>query len=94
MAILPRPAIPLAPLARPSKRKVGAQLERNFGIETTLPGLEPSVDCMERMSSENSPSIMNSVTLLVGDSKQMLDSVSQDLRPPRLHSAERQGMVL
>ena len=93
-AVLPRPAMPLTPLARPSKRRVGAQVKRNLGIETTLPGLDPSVDCMERMSLEKSPPDPRSITVLVGNSPQILGSVAQALLPLRLHSAERQGTGL
>lgn len=44
IVFLPRPATPTVPLERPSKMKVGAQVKRNLGTETTFPGLEPLVD--------------------------------------------------
>lgn len=42
--VRPSPAMPMALLARPSRRKVGAQEKRNFDTETTRPGFDPSVD--------------------------------------------------
>ncbi|POO02259.1 hypothetical protein TorRG33x02_020430 [Trema orientale] len=85
IAIRPRPAMPLTPLARPSKRKVGAQVKRNFGSETTLRGLDPSVDCKDRMSWEKSPPDPRSITVLTGNSAQILGPTAQALLPPRLH---------
>ena len=35
--VLPRPAIPFTPLARPSKRKLGAQVKIKLEMDTTLP---------------------------------------------------------
>ena len=39
--------MPLTPLARPSRINVGLQENVSLGTETTLPGLDPSVDWME-----------------------------------------------
>lgn len=47
---LPRPAMPLTPAERFAKRSVSPQLKRMFGVETTGPGLDPSVDRRETTS--------------------------------------------
>jgi hypothetical protein len=64
--VLPRPAIPLTPLARPFRRNVAPQVKANLGTETTLPGLDPSVDWMETTSWASSPLVAVRVTVLSG----------------------------
>ena len=53
--VLPNPAIPDTPPARPSRRKVGPQTKRKLGIETALVGLKPLVEETERTSEVTSP---------------------------------------
>ena len=64
--VRPSPAMPFAPLARPSRREVGAQEKRNLDTETDLPGFDPSVDWTDTASSASSSLEAVRVTVLSG----------------------------
>lgn len=68
----PRPARPVAPLARPWRRNVGAQVNSNRGTVTDGPGLEPSVEMTETTSSASSPPVAVRVKGLSGKVPQVL----------------------
>lgn len=53
--LLPRPAIPVTPLARPFTSRLAPQVKIKFGTLTTRPGLDPSVDCRDKKSCPISP---------------------------------------
>lgn len=55
--VLPNPAIPWTPFARPCNKKVGPQVKRKLGTETTRPGFEPSVEGSCTTSEASSPPV-------------------------------------
>ena len=55
--LLPRPAMPVTPLARPLTSNVAPQVKIKLGTLTTLPGLDPSVDCRDTTSWPMSPCV-------------------------------------
>ena len=53
--VLPNPAIPVTPPARPSRRKVELQMNRKLGTERALVELKPLVEETETRSEVTSP---------------------------------------
>lgn len=95
---LPNPAIPTTPLARPSRRKVGPQVNATLGAETMRPGFDPSVDCKDTTSCASSPLVDVRMKGLYGESPQVLllhPGLGLPLHWPhalelaRLHTADR-----
>ena len=70
--VLPRPAIPFTPLARPFKRNVEPQVKMKLDTETTLPGFNPFVDWIETTSWASSPPVAVCVTVLSGNWEHVL----------------------
>lgn len=62
--VLPRAAIPEAPLASPLSKIVGAHENRKRETETVCPGLKPLVDWIDKTSSASSPLVTVWVTVL------------------------------
>jgi len=70
--VLPRPAMPEAPLASPRNNEVGAHENKKHETTTFFPGLKPLVDWMDKTSSASSPRVMMCVMVLSGMRLQVL----------------------
>nr|GMD71040.1 hypothetical protein Csa_3G150005 [Ipomoea batatas] len=70
--VRPRPAIPTAPLASPSKSEVGAQEKIKRETSAAFPGLNPLVDLTDTTSSASSPLVEVRVMGLCGKTPQVL----------------------
>lgn len=89
--------MPVAPLARPLSKKVGAQVNKKRETATFCCGLKPLVDWSEITSWASSPLVEVCVTVLPGKAPQVLllqpglgdeKHSPQEVDPAREHWAE------
>lgn len=64
--VLPNPAIPVTPPARPSRRNVDPQTKRKLGTDTALVGIKPLVEETETTSEATSPLVERPIMVFPG----------------------------